>query len=218
MMTRILLALFVALGVGLSGCAARNASDNTTLGEAAGQGLVAFSITHDSEGGRASKLIAYLDGGIANGGSMAPSLQDAIAGIPTASDFEDSLGRLYVLSLPAGHHAFTSWQITNRGARLFPKEAPAALDFDVVPGTARYLGNINARLIPGKNIFGTIVVADGYPEIGDRSERDLPQIEERYPNLKGGISTVLLRQGPWGAPGDSDRRIDVPPLIPPPRR
>ena len=122
--------LVITIALIAAGCAARKVGSDVSLTSAKQEGLVAFSVSHDRSGGRGARLIAYIDGGPANGCSMVSSLTDGAPGIPTASDFEDVYGRLYVLSLPVGKHSFSGWQIaSDRSARIAPVQMPPALPF-----------------------------------------------------------------------------------------
>lgn len=210
----VLSAAFV-LGV-LAGCASKSVSKDFSLDPAKGEGMVVFSVSHDLSGGRGAKAIFYINGGpTAKNGHYVFSLQD-VMGVPTGSDFEDAYGRLYALSLPAGHHAITGWQITNgTGLRIAPKEAPTPLEFDLAQGEVKYIGNLHAVLATGKNIFGVTIVGSGYPEVTDQRERDLALFDEQFSQFKGKARTTLLRQGPW-LPAEIARRLQVqPPAVVP---
>lgn len=212
---RCLLSVSLVLGL-LAGCASKSVSKDFSLDPAKGDGMVVFSVSHDLSGGRGAKAIFYLNGGpTTRNGLYVFSLQD-VMGVPTGSDFEDTYGRLYALSLPAGHHAVTGWQITNgTGLRIAPKEAPIPLEFDLAAGEVKYIGNLHAVLAMGKNFFGVTIVGSGYPEVKDQRERDLALFDEQFPQFKGRAQPVLLKQGPW-LPDDIVRRLQVqPPVVVP---
>lgn len=212
---RCVLSTVLVLGA-LAGCASKSVSKDFSLDPAKGEGMVVFSVSHDLSGGRGAKAIFYMNGGpTAKNGHYVFSLQD-VMGVPTGSDFEDAYGRLYALSLPAGHHAFTGWQITNgTGLRIAPKEAPTPLEFDLAKGEVKYIGNLHANLTTGKNIFGVTIVGSGFPEVKDQRERDLALFDEQFPQFKGRAQTALLRRGPW-LPANVTRSLQVqPPVVPP---
>lgn len=212
---RCLLSATLVLGF-LAGCASKSVPKNFSLDPAKGEGMVVFSVSHDLSGGRGAKAIFYVNGGpTTKNGLYVFSLQD-VMGVPTGSDFEDAYGRLYALSMPAGHHAFTGWQITNgTGLRIGPKEAPTPLEFDLAPGEVKYIGNLHAVLGMGKNMFGITIVGNGYPEVTDQRERDLALFDEQFPQFKGKAQPALLKQGPW-VPGEIARRLQVqPPVVMP---
>ncbi|WP_137919926.1 hypothetical protein [Hydrogenophaga sp. 2FB] len=213
---RCLLLAVVALGV-LAGCASKSVPKDFSLDAAKGSGMVVFSVSHDLAGGRGAKAIFYFNGGpTATNGHYVFSLQD-VMGVPTGSDFEDSYGRLYALSLPADHHAVTGWQITNgTGLRITSKAEPVPLGFDLAPGEVKYIGNLHAALATGKNIFRVTIVGNGYPEVKDQRERDLSLFEEQFPQFKGRAVIGLLKQGPWVPDTETVRRLQPqPPVVMP---
>ena len=184
--------------VALTGCAAKSIRPDFSFNNTQGEGIVVFSVSHDLAGKRAAKAIFYMDRGVASGGSMFFSLDDAFIGIPKGSEFKDSYGHLLVLSLPVGKHAIDYWQITSgTGLRIRPSEKPIPLMFEVVSGQVKYLGNLHANLQTGKNIFGLTVTGDGYPEVRDQHQRDIPMFENKYPQFKEKIVLDLLPLGPW---------------------
>lgn len=213
---RCLLTLTVAVGV-LSACASKSVPKEFSLDPAKGEGIAVFSVSHDLSGGRGAKAIFYFNGGpTRENGHYVFSLQDVL-GVPTGSDFDDSYGRVYALSLPAGHHAVTGWQISNgTGLRLTSKGAPPPLGFDLSPGEIKYLGNLHANLVIGKNIFRVTIVGDGHPEVRDLRDRDLPLFEEQFPQFKGKAVIGLLNQGPWTPETDVARRVQPPVVVTPP--
>jgi hypothetical protein len=213
---RCLLSTVIALGA-LAGCASKSVPKDFSLDAAKESGMVVFSVSHDLAGGRGAKAISYFNGGpTEKNGHYVFSLQD-VMGVPTGSDFEDSYGRVYALSMPAGHHAVTGWQITNgTGLRIIPKEAPTPLGFDLAPGEVKYIGNLHATLATGKNIFRVTIVASGYPEVKDQRERDLPLFEEQFPQFKGRAVIGLLSQGPWVPNAEVVRQLQPqPPVVMP---
>lgn len=194
----------------LAGCAAKSLQKDFVFSNEGNDGIVVVSVSHDLAGKRAARAIFYMDGGIGSGGSMLRSLDEFIPGVPGGSEFKDSYGHLLVLALPAGKHTIDSWQITNgTGLRVFPKEKPSPLTFEVVGGQVKYLGNLHANLATGKNIFGITITGDGYPEVRDQQQRDIPLFEDRYPQFKGKITVDLIQLGPWMASPETRKSIDV---------
>lgn len=205
---RLVTACFVI--VALAGCAAKSIRADFTLGEEQNEGIVIISVSHDLAGPRGTHAIFYMDGGIAHGGSALFSLDEAIPGIPKRGEFKDSRGHLLVLALPPGKHAIDYWQISNgSGLRIFPKEKPRPLEFDVARGDVKYLGNLHANLHTGKNIFGITITGDGYPEVIDRQTRDIPLFEDKYPQFKGKVALALLPLGPWVQSFETRKQTDV---------
>jgi len=195
--------------VAFSGCTARSVGNDFTLSNEKSEGVVILSVSHDLSG-RNANAIFYLDGLPAQGGSTLVSADDAIPGVHRKSEFTDSRGRLLVLALPPGRHVINYWQISNgTGLRIFPKESPPPLEFDVVSGHVKYIGNLHANLQIGKNVFEIPITADGYPEVIDRQARDLPLFESRYPQLKGKVTVDLLPIGPWMLTPETTRKTDL---------
>lgn len=154
----------------------------------------------------------------AKDGKMLFSLNDAVPGIAGGSAFQDSYGQLLVLALPSGKHEIDSWQITNgTGLRIFSKEKPVPLVFEVSKGQIKYLGNLHANLQTGKNLFGMTITGNGFPEVRDQGKRDIPMLEEKYPQFKGKVAIDLLPLGPWVRSAETLRRVDPPvPVLPMP--
>src|SRR5262245_7166705 len=184
------------LMLALSGCGSSSIPANYSFQEGQNQGVVFFSASGDAVQG--SQAIFYLDGGPVNGGSMVYSRKEAFDGF-APSEFDDSNGQLIVLTLPAGKHKVTGWQVKNNNARFSAKEAPAPLEFEVTAGRAKYLGNLHANMQAGKNLIGQAVVADTYPEVRDRRDRDVDLFGKRYPQLKDKVVVETLAIGPWVA-------------------
>jgi hypothetical protein len=183
------------------------------------EGVVFLSVSHDLAGRRAVRAMFYLDGGPLRGGSILYSLRDAFPGIQAGSEFKDSYGQLIALALPVGKHRIESWQIFNgAGLRIHPREKPAPLEFDVVAGQARYLGNLHANLQAGRNIFGIMIVVNGYPEVRDRRDRDVESFAKKFPQLSEKVVAEPLTPGPWES-GASRTQLDPPmPVTPLPAR
>ncbi len=205
---RLIMACLVIMG--LAGCAAKSIRNDFTLGKEQAEGIVVLSVSHDLAGPRGTKAIFYMDGGAAHGGSMLFSVDDVIPGISRSGEFEDSRGHLLVLALPPGRHIIDYWQITNgSGLRIFPKEKPKPLEFEVTSGKVKYLGNLHANLQTGKNIFGITITGNGYPEVVDRQTRDIPMFEDKYPQFKGKVALDLLPLGPWIQSSETRKQTDV---------
>lgn len=204
-----ILAFFLVISA-LAGCAAKSIQkDYSFSNETADQGIVVVSVSHDLEGTRRTSAIFYMDGGVTNGGQMLRSLDEAMPGMNRASEFKDSYGHLLVLALPSGRHTIDSWQITNgSGLRVFPRNKPTPLAFDVAPGQVTYLGNLHANLMTGKNVFGITITGDGYPEVRNQQQRDIALFENKYPQFKDKVVVKLLPLGPWAESLDTWKQTD----------
>lgn len=195
----------------LAGCASKSIQRDFSLEAAKTDGIVILSVSHDLSGGRGAKAIFYLNGGsLAKNGGTLFSLPEVFPGIPGGSDFEDEYGKVFALSLPAGHHRINSWQIVNgTGLRIFPKETPGQLVFEVTAGEIKYLGNLHANLQTGKNIFGMTIVGNGFPEVRDQRIRDIGLFEGKYPQFKDKAVIGLLNLGPWITEEGTRHQVDL---------
>ena len=202
--------------VTLSGCAAKSVErDFSFRDDQMNEGLVFFSVSHDQSGGRGAKAIFYIEGGASGESTMVTSLREAFP-IVLGSEFKDSYGQLIALALPVGKHRIGGWQITNgTGLRIYPREKPVPLEFSVHAGQARYLGNLHANLQTGRNVFGITIVGNGYPEVRDRRDRDVPMFEARYPQFRGKVVIEPLALGPWTAGSGTRTQVDNPPPVQP---
>jgi len=202
--------LAVAISV-LGGCASKAPKD-FDLSKNPTEGVAVFAVSHEAEAGRAVTLMVYLDrDSNPLGTAPYPSVQD-VAGIRTASDFEDDYGRLAVVNLPAGRHKFSFWQISNgTGLRILPTKELPHLEFEIKPGCVIYLGDFHGITATGRNIFGMKVTGGGYPVLRDRHERDIAVFESKYPQFHGKAQMQLLPPGPWVT---SDLKKQLDPAIP----
>jgi hypothetical protein len=209
-MKKLVYFVFVAVFVDLlAGCSTTTISKDFSINSESKEGVIVFSVSHDHVGKRGAKGIFHLDGGAMNGGDTFISLHPVMPGVPFRNEFNDSYGRILAVSLPAGKHEFSSWQITNgAGLRISPKETPTPLVFEVVSGQIKYLGNLHANLSAGNNIFGMKIVLEGYPEILDRRARDISIFENKYPQLKGKVVFDLLPLGPWMQSSGTRKSVD----------
>lgn len=196
--------------VAFAGCAAKSIRNDFTFSKEQTEGIVILSVSHDLAGPRGTRAIFYMDRGAAHGGSTLFSVDEAFPGSLRRGEFKDSHGHLLVLSLPPGKHVIDYWQITNgSGLRIFPKEKPKPLEFEVTNGKIKYLGNLHANLQTGKNIFGITITGNGYPEVIDRQTRDIPMFEDKYPQFKGKVALELLPLGPWVQSPETNRQVDI---------
>jgi hypothetical protein len=106
--------------------------------------------------------------------------------------------------------AMNNWHVLPAGP-LVP------LEFDVVAGRVIYLGNLNARVAAGRNLFGQRTANDGVGEVRDRRTVDIPLMEARYPTLKGKSVVALLPLGIWGN-DETMKRLDPPIVAPIPKK
>jgi hypothetical protein len=206
-------ACLVAVLAMLGGCASKAPKD-FDFSKNPEDGIIVFSVSHDSEAGRGVTLMVYLDSESKVLGNAPYSSVESVAGIRTGSDFEDDYGRLAVVNLPAGRHQFSYWQITNgTRLRITPSKSPPPLEFEIKPGSVVYLGDFHGTVAMGRNIFGMKIAGGGYPELRDRHERDIPLLESKYPQFLGKVQVRPLPPGPWVA-DDLRKELDSAPQPP----
>jgi hypothetical protein len=199
----------------LSGCSAiTSVNKDYVLSKDKKEGLVVISFTQE-KGPMGAYAVAYLNGGSSDpNGAMLGSQMSPLA-IPV-SDPKDRRRQVFVLPLPPGSHAFTTWQVATQHVRYFPKSSPP-LTFEVKAGEAIYLGNLNAHFGIGRNLLGIHVLSGGFIEVRDEFENDEAVLEQRYPQFKGRLVKALLRLGPWlGATDELSEAIETPlPIVMP---
>jgi hypothetical protein len=203
----------------LTGCAATSVDKNYVLPRDKPEGVVVFSVTQE-KGPMGSYAIVYLNGGgLQQDGATISSRKEAFPGVPKQSDFKKVTGSLYVMSLPAGSHAFTGWQVATQNVRYFPKSSPP-LAFEVRAGEVAYLGNLDAHFATGSNLLGIHVLAGGYIEAKDEFDRDSSVLDRQYPQFKGKMIKALLPSGPWIGATDELKQViqPMPPVVAPPAK
>jgi hypothetical protein len=211
MLPRLLIGLFAATSILLSGCAGTPLKADVTARELDSKSVVILSVSHDASVGAGAEAIVYLD----NEGSERAVLasMDTVILMPPESDFSSRRGLLYVLELSPGRHSIDAWQVYSAGVRM-SSEAPK-LEFDLPPGQVIYLGNLHAELLPGhRMLFGWRAAADARMVVRDASQEDIVLAEQRVPALAGRVRAALLTQGLWSEESAGYRRMD--PIILPP--
>lgn len=127
-------------------------------------------------------------------------------GAPGPSEFADSEGSVFAIALAPGDYILHRWEIeVGAYAIIYPVEPPP-LPFTVEKGQATYVGNLHMFFQTGRNVIGLTSIADGRPVITDRSDRDIPLLLERYPNIKREeIEIEIIDDRPWGGNGPPAR-------------
>lgn len=213
-----LLAIFL-LPFTLAACATKQVPLNFNPEEKGKDGVVAFSVTHDVEGGRGNNAIVYLnnpDGrGIPGLELNFESSDDRLLLGIRKSDYRNVYGYLYVISLPPGDHSFTGWQISNgTGLRIYPSEEPPPQTFHIDAGEIKYLGNFHGNLVRGKNIFGATITGGGVVSLNDEQVRDMELLIARYPQFSGKVTVDLFRPGQWVNTVETSSATDIPFQVP----
>lgn len=194
----------------LTGCAAKSVEQNFAFSPEAETGLVIGSAT-------SSKKYSHFDtttyfryakaGGLGaldlkTAGFIQPRRRSFTLGPRADSEFQDADGSLFALSLAPGDYVFETWEVLNGNNGVISPTERNSIPFTVRKGQAVYIGNLHMHLGRGKNIFGVTIIADARPEITDQSQRDIPMLLQRYPNLKReDITITILDDRPWGGKG-----------------
>lgn len=119
-----------------------------------------------------------------------------------ATPFETVWGRIYVQATPFGRYVLRDWEIAqlmgSLGTRsVSPRTPPPPLEFELVPGSVTYIGNIHAHLKWARNFLGMSLLDGGLVEIRNEAERDLGAVYVTYPMLKSRVEIRPLPLGLW---------------------
>lgn len=199
------------IAIALSGCATKSVDTSFAFTPETETGLIVGSASADK------KDESWYDGlvkfyyiktdevgklGTKNAGfiyALPPTLP---LGTPGDSEFSDSDGSVFAIAVEPGEYILHRWEIeVGAYAIIYPVD-PAPLPFTVEKGQATYVGNLHMSFQTARNIIGLTSIADGRPAISDRSERDIPMLLNRYPNLKREeIEIEIIDDRPWGGKG-----------------
>ena len=118
------------------------------------------------------------------------------------SDFKNATGTVFAIPLAPGNYVFDKWDLDNGATAMIHPVNPLPLKFTVRKGEATYIGNLHMHLHAGRTLPGIGVIGSGRPAILDRSERDIPLLLQRYPNIKRqDIDVRIIDDRPWGGKG-----------------
>lgn len=199
-MRRSFLALLVCLPALLVGCAAGNIAPQFAFGDKPATGVVVVSVGHNASAGPGARANVYFDTSRRPGLNRLQSTGEAVTEGPAPTRFDDN-SQLLVLSVPAGMHTLDAWQLRDSvGVWVQPAGVLQPLEFNVVAGEVKYLGNLSATLATRRNALGLQVVEGGEVEVKDLRERDVAAFERAYPQFKGQVVMGVLPVGRWAAP------------------
>lgn len=159
------LTLLVALF--LAGCANFNVPSDYSLAHKNDKGLIVMSLAHSLS----SVIVDYRpveNGKQGDGAFMTGNMQDPM-------DWDHPKGRLVVAELPAGKYELYQWR--SEGINVTYTSKIFSIPFTVVGGKATYIGNLFVNIDESTSIYKL--------EVADKSERDLPLLIRKYPNIKG---------------------------------
>lgn len=192
----------VVIFVFLAACSMANVKSDYQLSGASKTGVVIGSLTMPKKAIDAA--IYYRDISTGKDGSidLNPWWNPLYGG-----DFDDALGKLFVLELSEGEYEINSWKAL-AGSTTFRQGLPAPMKFRVVAGAVCYLGDVTIDISYGKNIFGISIPGAADMTIQDKRQRDIQLAETKYPNLDlGDVKIELLEK--LTQPSDVHRSVQV---------
>lgn len=193
----------------LTGCAARNLSDNYELEKESTNGVLVGSVSHSQriDHGHMEGVVFYNgpeEGKITSFEVLIPGTETYVTSV-----FPHSIGRIFVMELPEGEYTFYNWQVPHgmvyttpyfsTGKSSFtPSTTLRPMKFSVKRGEITYIGNIHFQVGKGKNEFGLSPYGYAQPIVKDKYDRDIGIFKERYINLsKSEVHKSLLPIGSW---------------------
>jgi hypothetical protein len=208
--SRLILACSIAALV--AGCVSKAPVMDSKLGAAQlhDKAIVIVSVTVDPSGTSETQGTFFMDTGTS--GAVRLPASRTVLDPPISNDFGDRIGHVYVLEVPPGHHAFTTWIVHSGQRNGQPPSSIAPLAFDIARGEVLYLGNLDLQLAMRE----TRIRHDQEPyaafaQVRDLSRHDIAVAERTHPAVAGHARVALLPLGPWGraanapamgAPGD----------------
>lgn len=124
---------------------------------------------------------------------------------------EEQHGRLYALRVPAGEYSLK--QIAIHDVPLIAVAPKERLTFSVSAGEIIYIGNLDVRLchLLSPEARYPYYVVGGRPSVRDASDRDLPLLRARFPQLNGANVEIRLldNQAMQDRYGDLARRCPI---------
>jgi|APEBP8051072266_1049373.scaffolds.fasta_scaffold04505_3 hypothetical protein len=192
----------ILLALALTACqTSGNVSPTYDITASKSSGLVLFSVSHDKNKGfslsRGANLQFSVDFRSMDGNIEIPAAfsNDPLVLVVTSA-FDDDWGRVYVREFAAGRYEMTGWSLkeyTGTSARtLKPKQPPAPIAFEVLPGSITYIGNFHGSLTSGKNRLGFDLPTGLTPLIRNETERDMKVILTDYPQLADKVVVAPL--------------------------
>lgn len=196
----------------LSACGAKSVDRDFTLSPDSETGLIIGSATSSKENSSydATMYFRYTEAGkedligFGNSGFIQGLTPNNLLGSHPPSDFQDTDGRLFAIALKPGDYSFATWEVDNGSNAFIAPIDRRPMAFTVRKGEATYIGNLHMELKTSKNIFGITIISDAAPQVVDKSERDIPMLLQRYPNLsRENIEIRLIDDRPWGGDGSA---------------
>lgn len=116
------------------------------------------------------------------------SLRPAVSG-PGEKPWVTSATPSEVLAVPvpAGNYAVSSWNMIGQALTTtvsVRNRLPFKAPFEVKPGQATYIGQVNALSLVGKNFIGVPVFSRGMVIVRDEFDKDQSRIAKTYPTIR----------------------------------
>ena len=204
----------VVVGFLLSGCATKSVGTEFAFTPESETGLIIGSASSSQEDSWYSASVRFFYAkandenplGASTSGFIQALPRNPLLGTTGPSEFQGTDGSLFAIALPPGDYVFSTWDIDNGSQAIIYPVDPKPLTFKVRKGEATYIGNLHMFLRTGKNLLGITIIADGRPIIADKSDRDIPLLLERYPNImRADIRIEIIDDRPWGGKGPPAR-------------
>lgn len=130
------------------------------------------------------------------------------------SDFEDQFGVLQIIELPAGQYAFEGWTFLNgTGAEYRPTDF-GSHPFEIKPGRATYVGQLDLVTRTGDNVFGGQVAVEPVVEFRDATKRDLAVLKRKLPSIGPDQIDISLLTTAEGQTPETKSTIPIPFVVP----
>lgn len=176
------ISIFATL-VALAGCGS-TISISSDEARAQGKGFLVGSLSTDRPGNIATQQInIYFDpaGGTKLGRVGATVYDHCDPQALSATEFNDTCGRVFTFLLPAGEYVLSSWNITDIAGIIGPRDwRPAKVT--VQAGKITYVGNIH--MVFNRNLEGpTPIEWRGWPVAVDAHGRDFDVFLRSHPLL-----------------------------------
>ena len=108
-----------------------------------------------------------------------------LLGSLSKGDFKNVEGRgtLFVIELEAGQYEISGWHAMQGAYTSVSSKNPKSFVFNVEAGDVIYIGELETRIIYGKNLLGIGVMAGAEQFVVDSESRDIQALEQKYPNI-----------------------------------
>ncbi|WP_075187549.1 hypothetical protein [Teredinibacter haidensis] len=130
--------------------------------------------------------------------------------IPPSSDFKYTKGNLQVAELPAGKYEISRWGVKS-GYVSLSQTQPFAINFEIKPGKATYIGSFIFTVTSSIGLTVTGVKVD----FEEKYSQDIAVLREKYPNL--GSTEIFMGLEPEFTKNDvggtSSARWEMPPVF-----